>query len=122
MKKLALYLHIATFAFLAFFLIFFLSFDSLGRIFGMDPLLPESLVKIFLTGLILYGASWGASALQSNVLNEQIKKMQIEMNQLKAKIYDFEHPKTPQSPKSVQTKPQEESGGTIRPRQNFTKE
>jgi hypothetical protein len=122
MKKLALYLQIATFAFLAFFLIFFLSFDSLGKMFGMDPLLPESLVRIFLTGLILYGATWGASALQTNGLKEQIKKIQIEMNELKAKLYDFEHPKTPQPPKSVPTKPQEESGGTIRPRQNFTNE
>lgn len=120
MKKIAQYLHLAVLIYFLLFLVFFLSFNVLGSTFGMDPLTPESMVKVFLTGFILFLAAYGASLMHSSNMNDQIKKMQSEMNELKAKLYDFEHPKvvTPNEP--VPQKTQDESAGILRPRQNFT--
>lgn len=120
MKAIAQYLQLAVLVFFLLFLIFFISFDLFGAMFGMNPLTPESMVKVFLTGFILYLAAWGATLIHRSNLNDQIKKMETEMNALKAKLYDFEHPKTPQSSKPVPQKNQEESSGLLRPRQNFT--
>jgi hypothetical protein len=120
MKAIAQYLQLAVLVFFLLFLIFFISFDMFGAMFGMNPLTPESMVKVFLTGFILYLAAWGATLIHRSNLNDQIKKMETEMNALKAKLYDFEHPKTLQSSKPVPQKNQEESPGNLRPRQNFT--
>ncbi len=120
MKNIAHYLQIALLIFFLLFLVFFVAFDMVGAMFGMDPLTPQSMVKVFFTGLILFLAAWGAGLIHKSNLNEQIKKMQTEMNALKAKLYDFEHPKTPQPGKPVPQKNQEDQGGTLRPRQNFT--
>lgn len=120
MKSIAHYLQLAVLIFFLLFLIFFIAFDMFGPMFGMDPLTPESMVKVFLTGFILFLAAWGAGMIHKSNLNDQIKKMQTEMNELKAKLYDWEHPKTPQSSKPVPQKNQEENPGNLRPRQNFT--
>jgi hypothetical protein len=120
MKTIAHYLQLAVLIFFLLFLIFFISFDLFGAMFGMDPLTPESMVKVFLTGFILNLAAWGATLIHRSNLNDQIKKMETEMNSLKAKLYDFEHPKTPPPPKPVPQKNQEEHSGILRRRQNFT--
>ncbi|OOG78638.1 hypothetical protein [Algoriphagus sp. A40] len=120
MKKIAQFLQLAVLIYFLLFLIFFFSFNVLGSTFGMDPLTPESMVKVFLTGFILFLAAYGASMIQARNVNDQIRKMQAEMNELKAKLYDFEHPKVVQPTKSVPQKNQEETGGILRPRQNFT--
>lgn len=120
MKTIAHYLQLAVLVFFLLFLIFFIAFETLGSVFGMDPLTPESMVKVFLTGFILFLAAWGASLIHKSNLNDQIKKMQTEMNALKAKLYDLEHPKTPQPGKVIPQKNQEDSTGNLRPRQNFT--
>lgn len=120
MKKIAQYLQLAVLIYFLLFLVFFLSFNVLGSTFGMDPLTPESMVKVFLTGFILFLAAYGASLLHNSNVNEQIKKIQSEMNELKAKLYDFEHPKVVASTKPLPQKNQDESTGLLRPRQNFT--
>lgn len=120
MKKIAQYLHLAVLIYFLLFLVFFLSFNVLGSTFGMDPLTPESMVKVFLTGFILFLAAYGASLMHSSNMNDQIKKMQSEMNELKAKLYDFEHPKVVTPTKPLPQKNQDESTGLLRPRQNFT--
>ena len=120
MKKIAQYLQLGVLIYFLLFLIFFFSFDVFGSAFGMDPLTPESMQKVFLTGFILFLAAYGASLIHSSNVSDQIKKMQSEMNELKAKLYDFEHPKVIQPNKPVPQKNQEETGGILRPRQNFT--
>lgn len=121
MKNIAKYLQLAVLAYFVLFLIFFLSFNSIGKTFGMDPLTADSMVKVFLTGFILFLATWGATMMNTSTQNTLIKKMQEEMNGLKAKIYDFEHPKVvqPKKPPLPQKTP-DETGGILRPRQNFT--
>ncbi|SEG23783.1 hypothetical protein [Algoriphagus boritolerans] len=125
MKTIAKYLQVAVLVYFIFFLIFFISFDTLGGMFGMDPLTSDSMVKVFLTGFILFLAAWGAGIMHASNQSTLIKKMQDEMNGLKAKLYDFEHPKVvepkkPQPQPSLPPKNQEETGGILRPRQNFT--
>ena len=122
MKTIAQYLQIALLAYFLVFLMFFIFFDALGPMFGMDPLTSASVVKIILTGLIVFLSSWVAAAFYNSSLTDKIKKMEQEMNGLKAKLYDLEHPKvvTPPAPKAIPQKNQEDPSGTIRPRQNFT--
>jgi len=121
MKNIAKYLQLAVLLYFVLFLIFFLSFNAIGKTFGMDPLTAESLVKVFLTGFILFLSAWGATLINNSNQNDTIKKMKDEMNGLKAKIYDFEHPKVDQPKKSPLTqKTPDETGGILRPRQNFT--
>lgn len=120
MKKLSLYLQLALLVYFVVFLLFFIFFDTLGATFNMDPITPESMVKVFLTGLIVFLSVWGASAMHISNQDSSIQKMQNEMNGLKAKIYDFEHPKTEETKKPVPQKNQDEPSGIIKPRQNFT--
>jgi Skp family chaperone for outer membrane proteins len=120
MKNLALFLQVAVLLYFLLFLIFFLSFDAIGMAFGMDPITPESMVKVFLTGLILFLAAWGAGKMVQNKMNDQVKKIQEEMNGLKAKLYDYEHPKVVTTTKTVTPKTPEDTSGILRPRQNFT--
>ncbi|MDO8965385.1 hypothetical protein [Algoriphagus sp.] len=120
MKKIAQYLQIVVLAYFILYLIFFISFGVFGSMFGMDPLTSDSMVKVFLVGLILFLAAWGAGLMHNSNQNATFKKMQDEMNGLKAKLYDFEHPQTLQQPKPLPQKPHEETSGILRPRQNFT--
>lgn len=120
MKKIAQYLQIVVLAYFILYLIFFISFGVFGPMFGMEPLTSDSMVKVFLTGFILYLAAWGAGHMHNTNQNTAFKKLQDEMNGLKAKLYDFEHPQVPQASKPAPQKPVDETGGILRPRQNFT--
>lgn len=120
MKNIAKYLQILVLGYFILYLIFFISFDTIGKTFGMDPLTSDSMVKVFLVGFILFLAAWGAAMMHNSNQTTLIKKMQDEMNGLKAKIYDFEHPQVVEPKKPIPQKNQEDSGGIIRPRQNFT--
>lgn len=120
MKKIAQFLQLALFLYFLLFLVFFFSFETFGSAFGMDPLTPESMVKIFLIGGVLFLAAFGANQMHQSKMNDQMKKAQTEMNELKAKLYDFEHPKVAQPSNPASQKNQDETGGILRPRQNFT--
>mgnify|MGYP005755588573 CR=1 FL=1 len=120
MKKIAQYLQLALLLFFLVYLMFFIFFETLGGMFGMDPLTSDSLVKIFLAGTFIFLATWGSVSMYTSGLNDKIKKMEAEINSLKAKLYDLEHPKTVSPEKPVPQKNQEEPPGPIKPRQNFT--
>jgi hypothetical protein len=125
MKKITQYLQIVVLVYFILYMIFFISFDVFGSMFGMDPLTSDSMVKVFLVGFILFLAAWGAGIMHASSQNTLIKKMQDEMNALKAKLYDFEHPKViepkkPQPQHPQLPKNQDETSGILRPRQNFT--
>ncbi|MFN3999510.1 hypothetical protein [Algoriphagus sp.] len=120
MKNIAKYLQIVVIAYFILYLIFFLAFDTIGKTFGMDPLTSSSMVKVFLIGFILSLAAWGAVLMQNKNQNDVMKKMQDEMNGLKAKIYDIEHPKVVEPKRPIPQKNQDDTSGILRPRQNFT--
>lgn len=120
MKNIAKYLQVIVLAYFILYLIFFIAFDTIGKTFGMDPLTSDSMVKVFLVGFILFLAAWGAGRMHNNNQNTSIKKMQDEINSLKARLYDFEHPKVVEPKKPIPQNNPEETGGILRPRQNFT--
>ena len=121
MKKLHQILQIALLVYFGAFLIFFIAFDTLGGLFGMEEITSDSMVTILLIGLILFLAAWGSSYAAYKSLSSQIKKMESEMNALKAKIYDFEHPRVPtNTPTSTPSKPKETDQSNLPPRQNIT--
>ncbi|WP_192346503.1 hypothetical protein [Algoriphagus sp. Y33] len=121
MKKLHPILQIALLVYFGAFLIFFIAFDTLGGIFGMEEITSDSMVTITLIGLILFLAAWGSSYAAYSSLSSQIKKMESETHALKAKIYDFEHPTAPAKPVARPSNPTHDSDqSNIAPRQNFT--
>jgi hypothetical protein len=121
MKTIAFFLQLVLLLFFILFLILFIFHDSLGTLVGMDPITSVALGKIFLTGTILFLLSWVASAFRLNALENRLKKKEAELNAIKAKIYDLEHPKAASiTSKPVPQKNQDEQSGILRPRQNFT--
>jgi len=120
MKKFLQILQIALLVYFGAFLIFFIAFDTLGGIFGMDEITSDSMVKITLTGMVIFLISWGVSYSVHSSLSSKIKEMENDMNALKAKIYDFEHPKVPSQPVGPAKKPSENDSSNIPPRQNIT--
>ncbi len=120
MKKLHQILQIAILVYFGAFLIFFVAFDTLGGLFGMDEITSDSMVTIILIGLILFLAAWGSSYAAYSSLASQIKKMESETHALKAKIYDFEHPRVPNNPATKPSLPSDKDPSNIAPRQNFT--
>ncbi|GAA0880295.1 hypothetical protein GCM10009119_32650 [Algoriphagus jejuensis] len=120
MKKIALFLQLAVLIYFVLFLILFFSFDIFGSTFNMDPLTPESMLKVFLFGFVLHLIAWAGVAMQRSKLEDKILKMQKEMNELKAKLYDFEHPKIAPSTKVSPSKTQDDTPANLPPRQNFT--
>ncbi len=120
MKKIALFLQLVVLIYFVLFVIFFFSFDALGPAFNMDPLTPESMLTVFLFGLVLFLLAWAAGTLHRNKLVEENGKLQTEMNALKARLYDFEHPKVAPVAKVAPPRVQEDQQANLRPRQNFT--
>ncbi|SFB57400.1 hypothetical protein [Algoriphagus aquimarinus] len=120
MKKLHQILQIALLVYFGAFLIFFIAFDTLGGIFGMDEITSDSMVTIILIGFILFLAAWGSSYTAYSSLASTIKKMEIDANSLKAKIYDFEHPRIPTNQTAKPTIPTDTDQSNLPPRQNIT--
>ncbi|MHA7131008.1 hypothetical protein [Algoriphagus namhaensis] len=113
MKKFAQILQIVLLVFLAGLLIFFIAFETLGNLFGMAEVNSDNMVSIFLVGLILFLISWLFNTLTLNSLTKTLNKKEVEMNKLKAKLYDLEHPHEPavavkkpaETPKITDNKP-----------------
>lgn len=120
MKSIAFFLQLLLSAFFLVFLVLFVFFDSLGAVLGMDQISSDLMGRIFLIGLILFLFSWAVSTFVLTDLRNQLKKMEAELNAVKAKLYDLEHPKIASTAKSVPQKNQDDQPGMIRPRQNFT--
>jgi hypothetical protein len=69
----------------------------------MEEIDSDSMVKIILTGFIVFLLAWAIGYSVSNRMATSIKKMEREINALKAKIYDFEHPDvTPKTTKLIE--------------------
>lgn len=86
----------------------------------MDEITSDSMVTIILIGLIIFLAAWAASYAAYSSLSSKIKKMDTEMNRLKARIYDFEHPTVPAKPAPKPTPGPDPDQSNLPPRQNYT--
>jgi uncharacterized membrane protein YhaH (DUF805 family) len=93
MKKLHQFLQIIVLAYFGTFLFFFMGFGTLGPIFGMEEITPNSMTSILLIGLGLLLVHWGIGALMVKGINDKLSQKEQEMVNLKAKLYDLEHPK-----------------------------
>jgi len=123
MKKLHQILQIVLLVYFGAFLIFFLGFSSLGGMFGMEEITPDAMITVFLIGAIIFLINWGTSLMTMKGIKEQMSKREVEMNSLKAKLYDFEHPKTtilPPASVPRTNKPGEPDQSNIAKRQNIT--
>jgi hypothetical protein len=120
MKKFLQILQIALLVYFGAFLIFFIAFDTLGGLFGMDEITSDSMVKIILTGLIVFLISWAVGYSVNSGFTSKIKAMENDINALKAKIYDFEHPKSSLKPQEPLKKSPDGDSSSIAPRQNIT--
>ncbi|WP_296705800.1 hypothetical protein [Algoriphagus sp.] len=118
MRKFHQFTQIALLIFFAAFLIFFMAFETLGGIFGMDEITSDGLVKILLVGFLLFLLSWIVSYLALKGQKDLLAKKEVEMNKIKAKLYDLENPDS--SPKNKEAKPTDSENSGIKPRQNFT--
>lgn len=122
MKKLHQLLQIVLLVYFGGFLIFFISFTTLGGVFGMDEITSDGMVTIFLIGAILFLISWAAGSMTVKGMTDQMNKKEVEMNNLKAKLYDSEHPNLPpaKDPFPRITKPGDPDQSNIVKRQNIT--
>lgn len=129
MKKIHQFLQIALLLYFGVFLIFFISFNTLSGLFNMQEITSDSMVTITLIGLVIFLISWLLGRGVTGSLSDKIKKMDLEINSLKAKIYDFEHPKRSSKPVSPSPQSSPATSGSvdseqsnIPPRQNFVDE
>jgi hypothetical protein len=120
MRKFHQFTQIALLVYFAAYLIFFMAFDTLGGMFGMDEITSDRLVKILLAGFLLFLLSWIVSYLALKSQKDLLAKKETEMNKLKAKLYDLENPETAMPSKTKEAKPSDSDSSGIKPRQNFT--
>ena len=121
MKKFHQFTQIALLIFFVAYLIFFMAFDTVGGMFGMDEITSVGMVKILLVGFILFLLSWTISYFAMKKQSDLLAKKEAEMNQLKAKLYDLEHPNIPVTPKKpTPAKPSDTDPTNLPPRQNIT--
>ncbi|ERM84781.1 hypothetical protein P872_24030 [Rhodonellum psychrophilum GCM71 = DSM 17998] len=120
MKKFNSILQLLVALFFAISLVFFLSFDTLKGLFGLEDLTPGTVVTLLLIGLVLFLITWGTTSLVNKNYESQISKIELEKKELKAKLYDLEQAHKPLVPERKPFQPEEEKeSSVIRPRQNF---
>ena len=120
MKKFNSILQLLVALFFALCLVFFLSFDTLKGLFGLEELTPGTVVTLLLIGLVLFLITWGTTSLVNKNYDSQILKIESEKNGLKAKLYDLEQIHKPLVPEKKPFQPEEDKeSSVIRPRQNF---
>jgi hypothetical protein len=101
-------------------MVFFLSFDSLKGLFGVESLQTGTVVSFLLIGILLFLISWGSNFVQNKNLKEQIEKKELEKKELKAKMYDLEQGiKLKNLERKIDEKEEDKESSVIRPRQNF---
>lgn len=120
MKKFNSILQLLVALFFAISLVFFLSFDTLKGLFGLEELTSGTVVTILLVGLVLFSIVWGTTYLVYKNYETQISKIESEKDSLKAKLYDLDQiHKTLVAEKKPFQQEDEKGSSVIRPRQNF---
>ena len=85
----------------------------------MEEITSDIMVNINLAGFLLFLFTWLFTHLSIQSVSNSLKKKEIEIKTLKARLYDLEHP-TDSAPKP-ESKQNSESPETknIKPEQNF---
>ncbi len=69
----------------------------------MDEVSSDNMVTIMLVGFVIFLAAWLFSYLAISGLSSKLEKKEVELNKVKAKLYDLEHPETEvKKPKKVE--------------------
>jgi len=112
-------------------LIFFLAFDTMKDAFGIRELTAGTVVTWLLVGLVLYLISWALDNVYINGLKKDIRRLELDKNDLKAKLYDIEQgskisrsserpvDKRSDAEKRPDIEVEERESSKIKPRQNF---
>lgn len=122
MKKVSAIFQLLVALFFGVALVYFLMFDSVRNGFNVQELTAGTVVIWLLVGLILFLISWAAVSMYHKNLNNRIKKLELEKNQLKAELYDIERGAKVTPPpvhKKVDIIEEDKDGSGIRPRENF---
>jgi len=71
----------------------------------MDEVSSDNMVTIMLIGFIIFLASWLFHYLTISGLTSKLDKKEVELNKVKARVYDLEHPQIEEEKvKTVETK------------------
>ena len=119
MKKISQIFLITLLIYFGALMVFFIAFDTLGGLFGMEEITSDIMVNITLAGFLLFLFTWLFTHLSIKSVSSSLKKKEIEMKNLKARLYDLEHPAdSPPKPESNQNTASDDTKN-IKPRQNF---
>jgi uncharacterized membrane protein (DUF485 family) len=134
MKKINTIFQLLVALFFVVALVFFLAFDSMRNAFNIQELTAGKVVVWLLVGASLFLISWILDNIYINGLKNDMKKLEVEKTELKAKLYDRDQearassaPTTPTAT-ARSSKIQRESNfdseeekeiSRIRPRQNY---
>jgi uncharacterized membrane protein (DUF485 family) len=134
MKKINTIFQLLVALFFVVALVFFLAFDSMRNAFNIQELTAGKVVVWLLVGASLFLISWLLDNIYINGLKKDMKKLEVEKTELKAKLYDRDQearassaPTTPTAT-ARSSKIQRESNfdseeekeiSRIRPRQNY---
>ncbi|MBW3470398.1 hypothetical protein [Arthrospiribacter ruber] len=120
MKQLNKIAHLLVLLFFGISLVFFLSFNGIKGLFGIEELRSGMVVYFLLIGLVLYLVSFGSDHMVKNGLKEEISKKEAEKKELKATLYDLEKGiKLSKLENKINQKEEGKDSPTLRPRQNF---
>lgn len=101
-------------------LVYFLMFDSVRNGFGIQELVAGTVVIWLLVGLILFLLSWSTTMVYTGNLNQRIKRLEQEKNEVKALLFDMERgEKVPNVRNKIDSIEDDKDGTGIRPRENF---
>lgn len=129
MKQINTIFQLLVAVFFAIALIFFLAFDTMKDAFGIRELTAGTVVTWLLVGLVLYLISWALDNVYINGLKKDIRRLELDKNDLKAKLYDIEQgsklsrtsersTESP-TPRKADLDSEERESSKIKPRQNF---
>lgn len=126
MKQINTIFQLLVALFFAVALVFFLAFDSVKNAFNIQELTAGKVVIWLLVGLVLFLISWALDNVYINGLKKDIKRLELDKNDLKAKLYDIEQgskisrpTERPSDIKIEKRSDVDEESSRIKPRQNF---
>lgn len=79
------YLHLAALLFHLLLLVFFIFFDTLGPLLGMEEVTATTVSKIVVLSLFFFLGSWAVTTLQSRKAAKKMLQLEAEIAKWKAK-------------------------------------
>jgi hypothetical protein len=120
MKQINKIMHLTVALFFAVSLVFFLSFNSLKGLFGIEELNSGTVVSFLLVGTVLFLIAWGTGKMVRNGLEGELSLKENEKKELKAKLYDLEQGvKLKNIERKIDQVEDDKDPSVIKPRQNF---